>query len=59
MVFKFPEGTPLHRRIEKGCGLDYTQATTSNKRTAQNKVVGIMVPDLGETKGEANPQVAG
>ena len=30
----------------------YTQATTSNKRAAQSKVVRMMVPDLGETEIE-------
>jgi hypothetical protein len=28
----------------------YTQATTTNKRAAQSKVVKMMVPNLGETK---------
>jgi integrase len=37
----------------------YTQATTSNKRAAQSKVVRMMVPNLGETKGEPHPQIAG
>jgi integrase len=35
----------------------YTQATTSNKRAAQSKVVRMMVPNLGETKGETHPQL--
>jgi integrase len=34
----------------------YTQATTSNKRAAQSKVVRMMVPNVGETKGETHPQ---
>jgi hypothetical protein len=29
----------------------YTQATTTNKRAAQSRVVKMMVPNLGETKG--------
>jgi integrase len=37
----------------------YTQATTSNKRAAQSKVVRMMVPNLGETKGETHPQCGG
>jgi hypothetical protein len=37
----------------------YTQATTSNKRAAQSKVVRMMVPNLGETKDEIHPQKAG
>ncbi len=37
----------------------YTQATTSNQRAAQSKVVRMMVPNLGETKGEPHPQIAG
>ena len=37
----------------------YTQATTSNKRAAQSKVVRMMVPNLGETKDEKHPQKAG
>ncbi len=35
----------------------YTQATTSNKRAAQSKVVRMMVPNLGETKDETHPQL--
>ena len=34
----------------------YTQATTSNKRAAQSKVVRMMVPNLGETKDEIHPE---
>ncbi|HEX4029549.1 MAG TPA: tyrosine-type recombinase/integrase [Terracidiphilus sp.] len=37
----------------------YTQATTSNKRTAQSKVVRMMVPNLGETKDEIHPEKVG
>ena len=37
----------------------YTQATTSNKRAAQSKVVRMMVPNLGETQDEKHPQIAG
>jgi hypothetical protein len=37
----------------------YTQATTSNKRATQSKVVRMMVPNLGETKDEIHPQKAG
>jgi integrase len=37
----------------------YTQATTSNKRPAQSKVVRKMVPNLGEKKGETPPQIDG
>jgi site-specific recombinase XerD len=33
----------------------YTQATTSNKRAAQSKVVRMMVPNLGETQDEKHP----
>jgi len=36
----------------------YTQATTTNKRAAQSKVVKMMVPNLGETKGAGHPQNA-
>lgn len=35
----------------------YTQATTSNKRAAQSKVVKMMVPNLGEIEGEVHPQI--
>jgi integrase len=37
----------------------YTQATTSNKRAAQSKIVRMMVPNLGEMKGDTHPQKAG
>jgi hypothetical protein len=37
----------------------YTQATTSNKRPAQSKVVRKLVPNLGEKKGETHPQIDG
>jgi len=37
----------------------YTQAVTSNKRAAQSKVVRMMVGNLGETKDEKHPQIAG
>ncbi len=37
----------------------YTQATNSHKRAAQSKVVRMMVPNLGETKGATHPQKAG
>ena len=33
----------------------YTQAVTSNKRAAQSKVVKMMVPNLGEMRGEEHP----
>jgi len=36
----------------------YTQAVNSHKRAAQSKVVKMMVPNLGETKGAAHPQFA-
>jgi hypothetical protein len=36
-----------------------TQATTSNKRAAQSRAVRMMVPDLGETMDETDPQKAG
>jgi site-specific recombinase XerD len=36
----------------------YTQATTTNKRAAQSRIVKMMVPDLGETKGAVHPQNA-
>ena len=34
----------------------YTQATTSNKRAAQSRIVRMMVPNLGETRGGTHPQ---
>lgn len=34
----------------------YTQAVTSHKRAAQSRVVRMMVPNLGEMKGDAHPQ---
>jgi integrase len=34
----------------------YTQATTSNKRAAQSRVVKMIVPNLGEKRGESHPQ---
>ena len=37
----------------------YTQAVNSHKRAAQSKVVRILVPNLGETKGETYPRIAG
>jgi len=37
----------------------YTQAVGSNKRAAQSKVLRMMVPNLGEMKGETHPQKAG
>jgi len=33
----------------------YTQAVGSHKRAAQSKVVRMMVPNLGEMKGETTP----
>ena len=36
----------------------YTQATTTNKRAAQSRVVKMIVPNLGEKKGSTHPQVA-
>jgi integrase len=36
----------------------YTQAVNSHKRAAQSKVVKMMVPNLGETKGAVHPQTA-
>ncbi len=36
----------------------YTQATTSNSRAAQSKVVRMMVPNLGETRDESHPENA-
>jgi len=36
----------------------YTQATNSHKRAAQSKVVRMMVPNLGETKGDIHPRIA-
>jgi len=35
-----------------------TQATTTNKQAAQSRVVKMMVPNLGETKGALHPQKA-
>ena len=35
----------------------YTQAVNSHKRAAQSKVVRMMVPNLGEKKGESHPQI--
>jgi hypothetical protein len=34
----------------------YTQATTSNKRAAQSRVVRMMVPNLGEMRDATHPQ---
>jgi integrase len=36
----------------------YTQAVNSHKRAAQSKVVKMMIPNLGETKGVVHPQNA-
>ena len=36
----------------------YTQAVNSHKRAAQSKVVKMMVPNLGETRGESHPRSA-
>ena len=36
----------------------YTQAVTSHKRAAQSKVVEMMVPNLGETRGHSHPRFA-
>ena len=36
----------------------YTQAVNSHKRAAQSKVVEMMVPNLGETRGESHPRSA-
>jgi integrase len=36
----------------------YTQAVNSHKRAAQSKVVKMMVPNLGETRGESHPRFA-
>ncbi len=36
----------------------YTQAVNSHKRAAQSKVVKMMIPNLGETKGAVHPQIA-
>ena len=36
----------------------YTQAVTSHKRAAQSKVVEMMVPNLGETRGDSHPRFA-
>jgi integrase len=35
----------------------YTQAVISHKRATQSKVVKMMIPNLGETKGAVHPQV--
>ncbi len=37
----------------------YTQAVNSHKRTAQSKVVRMMVPNLGETEGALHPRIGG
>ena len=37
----------------------YTQATTTNKRAAQSKVVQMIVPNLGEKAGVSHPQISG
>jgi integrase len=36
----------------------YTQAVNSHKRAAQSKVVEMMVPNLGETRGKSHPRSA-
>jgi site-specific recombinase XerD len=36
----------------------YTQAVNSHKRAAQSKVVKMMVPNLGETRGDSHPRFA-
>ncbi len=36
----------------------YTQAVGSNKRVAQSKVVGMMIPDVGQNAGDMDPQKA-
>ncbi len=36
----------------------YTQAVNSHKRAAQSKVVEMMVPNLGETRGASHPRSA-
>ena len=36
----------------------YTQAVNSHKRAAQSKVVEMMVPNLGETRGNSHPRSA-
>jgi integrase len=36
----------------------YTQAVNWHKRAAQSKVVKMMVPNLGETRGESHPRFA-
>jgi integrase len=36
----------------------YTQAVNSHKRAAQSEVVKMMVPNLGETRGESHPRFA-
>ena len=35
----------------------YTQAVNSNKRAAQSKVVRMMVPGVGQTEVETDPQI--
>jgi hypothetical protein len=58
-------GRIIFARLRKQMGnsritLDvYTQAVGSNKRAAQSKVVRMMVPNLGEMKGETHPQKTG
>jgi integrase len=37
----------------------YTQATTSNTRAAQSRIGRMMVPNLGEIRGETHPQNGG
>jgi integrase len=34
----------------------YTQAVGSNKRAAQSKVVGMMIPGMGQNAGEMDPR---
>jgi site-specific recombinase XerD len=36
----------------------YTQAVNSHKRAAQSKVVKMIVPNLGETRGDSHPRFA-
>jgi len=36
----------------------YTQAVNTHKRAAQSKVVKMMVPNLGETRGDSHPRFA-
>jgi integrase len=36
----------------------YTQAVNSHKRAGQSKVVKMMVPNLGETRGDSHPRLA-